>query len=271
MTFGKALKSVRQGLGYHSGRSFFQFLEDRNAIDFNYSYYVRIESGKVLPSEGIVNSILGAIPSEERQRLLYSFCQDVFPKYKTFFPIASGGSKAGPSRSVSATSPTFEKQRFLTEKQIAVIGSDKAHYFLFLILILARHPVGILELKKLELSANLERDLEDLEEERLIAQEEGLVVSLSNEIKFPKAETATIRALYDRMNEWDREFSETRGFEELRNKMHLRRISPRYFDLIVNSIDLLSQLVLASEEVDTNLNEEVLQLSIRLHRGKLPG
>ena len=51
----------------------------------------------------------------------------------------------------------------------------------------------------------------------------------------------------------------------------LRRISPRYLGLINGQIQLLIESLRISDESETKYNSEVVQLSISLFQGKLPG
>jgi hypothetical protein len=174
----------------------------------------------------------------------------------------------------AAEAPALVKQQYLTEAQIAALARSELHYSLFLILTLARKPVPPAELSALlkPEKGSLEEALSELEQAKLLRREEdGRLQSTANEMRFPKAETASIQKLYERVDRWNLEFDKRMAFESLLQKMMIRRVSARYFGVILGHANVMLDLIRASEEIDTEYNDDVLMLNFSLSRGRLPG
>jgi hypothetical protein len=270
------LIEIRLSLGHDSAKAFYRYLSGRRKLEFNYAHYMKIEGAKALPSPSMISAIGAALDPKNADRLTLAYCSTLFPNQQKLFKFQSVGSAAPvPSSSKSAPeSMAVAKQQFLTEAQLAALTSSDLHYALFLALAMTRTPVTEKALERLLKPAKgaLEPAIADLERARIIRREEdGGLRSISTEMRFPKAESASLKKLYDQIDRWDMELDKRLGFESLLRKMMLRRVSARYFGVILAHTQVLLDLIRASEELDPEYNEDVLLLSLSLSRGRMPG
>lgn len=266
---GQALKNIRKELGYKSARAFYQdYIGKRTRLDINYAYYMKIEADQVIPSPSVISTIGSALPPQEFDLLILTYCAVIFPNKARLFKKLQ--SQPVPSQPPAA-SPPVTGQRFLTQRQIAQVARSRLHYFLFLILTLARGPVELANLQAHFKNDKIESALKDLSEAALIRIEGAVVDSISKEMRFPQAESSAQRKIYEQIDLWNLEFNDSMKFEKTLQKMHLRRVSSRYLKLILAHCELLSDLIRASDETDQSYNEEVLMLTLSLSRGSLPG
>ena len=94
--------------------------------------------------------------------------------------------------------------------------------------------------------------------------------TFNTEIKFPPKSKFNDK-LYRIFDQWDVEFATAINMDLLVSKTLLRRISPRYLGLINSQIQILIESLKLSDESETKYNSEVIQLSMSLYQGKLPG
>ena len=269
--FGARLTQIREKLGYKSARQFYLWLEQNAQIEFNYSYYVKIESGKVLPSEKVVQTISGLLGQDDAKKLVIDYCKTLFPKYGHFF--SGSEEKEDKKIKVSAASgPLLIKQSYLSLKQVATISISKEYYFLFLLITLSRVPVSLKELSKYFKEPLFSNVIHDLSLVRILKYDGENIWSISKELRFPSsAEFPDLKKKYQQFDQWDLEFSEHFQFESLMQKFMIRRISPRFLPIIEKHAKSLIELVQMSEEVDVEFNTEVLQFNLTLSRGVVPG
>jgi hypothetical protein len=272
------LIEIRTGLGYDSAKAFYRYLSGRRKLDFNYAHYMKIEGAKALPSPTMISAIGAALTPRDADRLTLAYCSTIFPNQLKLFKLGAVGAKAPvPSAAKAAPETTAApRQQYLTEAQLAVITRTDLHYALFLALTMARagRTLSEAELARLLRPATgaLASALADLEKARILLREQdGSYRSISTEMRFPKAESASLRKLYEQIDRWDVELGAKFGFESLLRKMMLRRVSSRYFGVILAHTNVLLDLIRASEELDPEYNDDVLLLSLSLSRGRMPG
>lgn len=266
------LKQIRARMGMASARGFFQFLTRKGSLDFNYSYYMKIESGKVLPSAKAINQICLALPEEYGNEIILAFCAENFPKHQKLFSpkISQPDAKSIPPARNSRSADLMQKE--LTEKQVAVICSSKEHYYLFLLIVLARHALQRSELEKLFTGISLNSIISELENAKILFCEKEEISAAYPEWKFPPAAASkTLQANYKLLDSYDLEKNKFFPFQRVKNANLFRRISPRYFELVLQSIDLALQTTRLSDDLDTRQNNEIISLHVSVHRGKLPG
>lgn len=270
------LIEIRQGLGFESAKAFYRHLSSRRKLEFNYAHYMKIEGSKALPSPAMVAAIGAALEPREADRLTLAFCATLFPSQQKLFKMQSIGA-AAPVPSASKLAPeamSIAKQQYFTEAQLAAMTRSELHYGLVLALTMARKPLSVSELAQLlkPSKSALTAALSDLEIARIFRQEaDGRLRCSSTEMRFPKADTASLKKLYDQIDRWDMELDKRLGFESLLRKMMLRRVSARYFGVILAHTHVLLDLIRASEELDPEYNDDVLLLSLSLSRGRMPG
>jgi len=272
MTIGQALVEFRLELGFRSARGFYQFLSERKKLDFNYSYYMRIEKNKVVPSHQVILQLNDLIGKEKGEQLTQIYCSTLFPEMKhlfkrTEYPVVS---KKIISSTKTPTS-TLVKQKFLSPLQVAQITKSKNHYYLFLVVTLARIPIEKVILENLFTKEVLDGVLSDFAASKIIVMVGNKIHSYSKELKFPPAETDNLKKLYKMLDLWDAEFNTGFNLERLLHKVLIRRVSPRFIELIVNHCSLLLDLARASEETESAHNDEILTLTLSLSKGVLPG
>jgi hypothetical protein len=275
------LSELRRSLGYKSARSFFsEYLQIRTRLDFNYSYYMKIEGGKIIPSPQVITNISRALENDAAGELITSYCKVIFPERPELFQKFRPKERKGDKISNEQTSPS--NQRYLTQAQISCIGKSRNHYFAFLILTLARSTIATIQLKARLIHAqeegsneDLDQVLVDLEKFKLILiegqSEKQMIRSIASEMKFPSAESAAEKKLYEKIDIWNLSFNQEMSFEPLIEKMLLRRVSSRYLSVIQAHSNLLLELVRASDETESSHNEDVLMLNLTLQKGRLPG
>ncbi len=270
--FGKRLTQIRERLGYKSARQFYLWLEQSARLDFNYSYYVKIESGKVLPSEKVVQTLAALLSEEDAKGLVIDFCKNLFPDYGHFFPSSMPEPELKDIKISSETGTLLRKQKYLNLKQVSVISSSKHHYFIFLLITLSRRPVTFPELKKHFAEGVLTKVVDDLSVVKILKRGEDSILSISKELRFPLAsDDADLKKKYQQLDHWDREFSAHFQLSPVVQSFLIRRISPRFLPLVEKQAQTLIEIIQMSEEIDSDYNSEVLQFNLSLTRGFVPG
>jgi hypothetical protein len=270
-----ALAELRKSLNFKSARAFYQdYLNQRTRLDFNYSYYMKIEGGKIIPSSQIVSALCSALEDSAAESLMLAYCETIFPQRASVFQKMKKRTK--PEKAVATSAPQDTSalkghQKYLTPAQVACIGKSRSHYYAFLILTLAREPITLVQLADYFKGEKLDLILKDLEKSKLIMNTDDDIRSISNEMRFPEAQTATEKKLYEQIDVWNANFQQVMGFDTFLQKMLLRRVSTRYLSLIQSHLNVLFDLVRTSDEVEQDHNHEVLMLNVSLQRGQLPG
>lgn len=264
--FSQILVSIRLESGYKTSKSYYNYLKSRG-LDCNYQYYVKIESAQVIASSIIINQIAKAVDKEQGELLIKAFCSDQFESFNYLFQDTKLEKQK--VETVNFSSSVAQGQKELTLAQIDCLHKKKGHYFLFLILTLARKPLSITELKKYPL---LEKSISALVTASIAHLNEGILNTSSSEFVFPKtSHDKKLEGIYSTFDNWDQEFSAQFEFKKFLNKMMIRRISPRYFTVMQKQIEAFTDFVRCSDESDQRYNSEVIHLHISMSKGSLPG
>ena len=267
MNFSEALKIIRKRNEFGSAKAFYQYFEERAEISFNYSYYTRMEAGKVLPSSEVVNQMCHHLSEIDSELLVKSYCIEMFPAHEKFF------GSLPKEETLKVEEPQAAKsggQQTLSASQVEVLIKSRTHYQLFLLLTLAREPVSKDDLKKL-FGKVPQSAIEDLVAVKIAYVDSEALGASVNEFRFPKASSTKLKAAYKTLDEWDEETADAWGFRDEKKKFFLRRTSPRHFDLIVGFLDQMDQLIRVADEIDSDLNNEVFVLQYQLKKSRLPG
>ena len=273
------LANLRRELGFRSARAFFtDYLQVRTRLDFNYSYYMKIEGGKIIPSPQIISNLCAALETGAADHLMLSYCEMIFPERATLFQRKKGAPKnvvkTIPAPVQTSTDLMLSAQKFLTPAQVACIGKSKHYYYTFLLLTLARKPISMIELKATfpqGTALDLKTITSELKKMRLLQIENDEINSIANEMKFPTADSDTQKKLYEQIDAWNISFPKEMRFEQLVEKMMLRRVSSRYLSVIQAHCKVMLDLVRASDELDSEHNDDVLMLNVSIQSGFLPG
>lgn len=273
MDFAHILRHLRKRAGHEKARGFHSELTERG-VEINYAYYMKMESGQVLPSHKIVEQISATLPDEDAAALILAYCRTIFPKTKHLFPALESVSSV---RETVAHEPatiltTKHQGRELNRRQIHVLARSKTHYHLFLTATLARKALPIEELRQIFQYKNLQTAIPELEQAKVLRMLPEGLKTYSTEHQFPSAQDfPELKPLYRQFDEWDESFAEDFDFTERVDKRLIRRISPRYLNVIEQSLDTILSLVRAADELEDKHNEELIQIRLSLRSGRLPG
>lgn len=271
---GDKLLEIREKLGFTSARSFYLSLEEKADLDFNYAYFKKIENNEKLPSAKVLHNLAALLPAKFRDELVLCFCQMQFPQYDHLFTTKEKKvlhSEKIPTKKSSTQGGTLIGQKELTERQIATLAQHPHHFFLFSLLTLARYKVAPEQLLEFYTEEELESSLSELQKVKLLTKDEQGISSSYPEYLYPKAQSESLKSLYRKLDSYE---PMKLSFFKLqkKNKAHfLRRISPRYIDLLQSNIQLLYQTIRMADEHDVDQNDMVCSLEIRLDTGTLPG
>lgn len=274
--FGDKLLEIRKDLGFSSALSFYQSLEQRSVLEFNYAYYKKMENNEKLPSVKIVQQMIGLLPASYGESLILAYCQNQFPKHDHLFkekpqykaPVKKTMPQASQKK---LTSVTHIGQQELSERQIATIASSPEHFYLFSLMTLSRRPLQQEELLAFFEPQNLSQIMKDLEKVKLAYCEGSEYMASYPEYSYPRATTESLKKLFSKLDEYEAMKLQFFKLTKRTRGHFFRRISPRYLELILNSIELLYQTVRMSDDLDTKQNEMVCSLSVRLDAGEIPG
>lgn len=209
---------------------------------------------------------------------MLAFCATLFPNYEALFAkrtdsdplvILPAPKKEAEKKASAATPPPSGK--FFTMKQLVALSETRHHYFLFLLTSLSRGTIPLAQLEKLFPDKIRGKILDSLRGARLIQIDEKGVFSISADIRFPPREPGKLSEIYSQLDLWDREFSDFYRFEKLTQRFILKRVSPRFFPLLIAESKMLIDLVNAAEDLDPKHNDEVVMFQMRMTHGKVPG
>ena len=87
--------------------------------------------------------------------------------------------------------------------QVAIVTKTKIHYYLFLILTLAREAMNIEIVKKLLNEIEIDLILKDFTKAKIAFINANYISSVVKEFKFPKANDKSEKKVYQQLDEWD--------------------------------------------------------------------
>lgn len=228
-------------------------------------------------------TISSILSEDHAEHLILAYCATLFPKFRHLFKQTKLSQYAPTPKAPRVEQENAlvlaNKQKFLTELQVATIGKSQAHYNFFLLLTLAREPIAI---KALETGfdarteegaahATVGQIIQDFSRVKLVGQEKDFVFSISQDVRFPVPDTETLKTLQKKFNQWNLEFDQNQRFEQMISRTLIRRVSPRYINIISSQCNLLFDILRSSEELNTAYNEDIVMLHLKLSKGKLRG
>jgi len=270
----KVLTHFKKSTNFKSLKEFHSYLIQRG-FTANYQHFAKILKGQAAPTVDIMGQFSLALP-DLSDELTIAYCKDLFPQKDYLFqsgplqksdsPINKTENDIGDLRQNLRSA----KVSVLSEAQIATLCKNKENYFLFLACTMARKPILISEINLLMGEKVTKSAVSNLIEAGIIIKTEAGYQTFNTEIKFPPKSKFN-ENFYTTLDQWDSEFTTVMNMDLLISKTLLRRISPRYLGLINGQIQLLLESLRLSDESETKYNSEVVQLSISLFQGKLPG
>lgn len=271
MDFAHTLRLLRKRAGFEKARGFHSHLNEQG-VEINYAYYMKMESGQVLPSHKIVEQISQCLSEEDGAALVLAYCRSQFPSMRHLFPAPENAPRLKESKREPALAAGPAAGRELNRRQVHLLARSKTHYHLFLTATLARKPLPVEELKRVFNWKHLQPAIQELEAAKVLRiLPEGLK-TYSTEHQFPSAnDFPELKPLYRQFDEWDESFAEDFEFDSRMDKRLIRRISPRYLNVIEKSLDMVLSLVRASDELEDKHNEDLIQIRLSLKSGRLPG
>lgn len=272
MDFANTLRLLRKRAGFEKARGFHSYLIEQG-VEINYAYYMKMESGQVLPSHKIVEQISKSMIDEDGAALVLAYCRSQFPHAKHLFPAPENAPSLKESkREAQAPVGAPGVGRELNRRQVHVLARSKSHYHLFLTATLARKVLPVEDLKKVFNWKHLQPAIAELEAAKILRVLPDGLKTFSTEHQFPSAtDFPELKPLYRQFDEWDESFAEDFEFNSRMDKMLIRRISPRYLTVIEKSLDTILSLVRASDELEDKHNEDLIQIRLSLKSGRLPG
>lgn len=272
MAFHQSLKQLREGLGYKSAKSFYEFMLAKKELSFNYSYYTRMESGSAFPSHKVIQEIASFMDKSYAQNLILAFCTQLFPTQQhTFEQMELPLQQVKTTATVKSSSPTVVQQNILTLRQVATIGKSFEHYLIFLIITLSRKPILLKELSDY-IKKDLSEQVRELKEVKVIDLEDDIIRSVSQEQRFPPADfDSSIPKIYANLDKWDREIEDILNFKKDKKKFFIKRTSKRHLELLLGLLENIDGVIRISDEMDEGTFNEVFTFEYKLSSGKLPG
>jgi len=193
MDFAHVLRQLRKRAGHEKARSFHSALID-HGVEINYAYYMKMEAGKVLPSNKVVEQISRSLADEDAATLILAYCRTLFPKSKHLFPSPDSGPVVKETkRETQAAGASSATGRELNRRQVHVLARSKAHYHLFLTATLARRPLTLTELQNVVHYKHLQVATADLEAAKIIRVAGDGIKTYANEHQFPSADRKSTR------------------------------------------------------------------------------
>lgn len=271
--FSMNLKRIRSEMGYSSALSFYDYLKDNERSIFNYSYYVKIEAGKVLPSSKVLSLLKRHMKKIHYDVLVASYMRDLIPDCDHLIKDEYIELNEAYEHSFIKEDLTSSKRDdFLefTQQQVSVLAEHKIHYQIFILLTLARYSLSKEQIER-AVGKRCKKYLSYLNENKLIKFDGDFYTSLSSEVKMPKATNDQLRKFYDKFDRWDKEIGVDYDFTNIKRKGLIKRISPKYIDLISKQLDLVIDLIHTSNDLDQDVNDAILSLNLSVDIGRLPG
>lgn len=266
------LKSAQEIQGMKSLKEFHAFLA-KKGFTSNYQHFAKIMNGQIAISKIVVDQFCLALPEYEDQIVVY-YCAELFPKQKHLFDLSSLAQKHL-QNSIDETiakkqDVNYNRKSELTQLQISEIAKSKFHYFLFLMMIMARRPLLEKELSDFFEAKQLSTSISKLIQTGVVLKTSQGLEPFNTEVQFPSKSDLN-KDFYVLFDKWDEEFARFCQFQPITEKLLLRRISPRYLNLIQSQLQTLIETIKISDESEIKYNTEVIQLNLNLFKGHLPG
>jgi hypothetical protein len=262
--FVHTLVELRKSLGFSSSLGFFRELQNRGAIEVNYSQYMRIETGKVGAKPEFVYGITKIYP-DCADRLVTAYCSDIFPEQAHLF----GEARLDAEEAISQN-PLLIPQVELTRKQVMNIAKSEMHYVAYLVLTLSRKTLNRAELERSIVGFD-SKVLQDLIQCEVLSEMKGGYYSRAKERIFPVDDSREVIEAYSRLDRWDLNLERWLRSEKIYRQSLVRRVSPRYIPIIKKYAENLIDLLNASDEVDSSRNTSAIALTINIKRMDVDG
>lgn len=274
-SLGHNLLKLREKRGFPSARSFYLWLEEKGELDFNYAYYKKIENDEKFPSVKVIHNIAACLEQSEREALILCFCQNQFPHDAGLFEKKDKKhlhQKELKKSKSQKNAGTLIGQKELSERQVAVLADTPENFFLFSVMTLARTQVSESELLNYFSKDELDSAIDALKKAKLVTQEEDKLAASYPEYLFPRVQgSQSLKKLYQKLDQYEQEKLDFFGFQKHSKAVFLRRVSPRYIELIQSHIDLLYQMVRMADEQNVEQNDAVCSLELKFHSTQMPG
>ena len=279
--FSLYLRKLQADLGFPSAKSFYEYLSSAGPLNFNYTYYMKIEGSKQIPSPSIVQRIASILPRGYQDALTLAYCATLFPERADLFharePVTGspGADVATPPKktfSKHEVNSKVSKSKQISLSQFDAITRTRTHYFLFLLFTQARRPLRPEEIEHYFPAHEYTSAVTDLLASKvLFGSPEAGFRTVVDDLKFPVPDSEFLQAAYDRMTPWDKEFPAHFEMAPDFTRLHLRRCSQKSAVLLKAHLRLLNDLAFAAEDSNEDLNQEVFFLDLYFSLGKLPG
>lgn len=253
----KFIGILKDDLGIHDRERLYVFLSGSGLTCTNPEYHDMV-SGKTKPSLNLIDTLLSVSDADKKEILIKIYSELLFPKNYQM---------PGPQ------SVRFLKQKAvieLSEFQVNEMAKSKIHYYLFLILVLKADKIKKSVLKnQFGNSETFDVVIEDLISSGVLISNEAYVYSASPNIKFPPANSSSLKKTYEQFDEWDKTFSSAFNFEKVIEKTMIRRISERHLPLIQKQLEGVLEIIRTSETSPLYRDQEpIVFLQLNFTKGK---
>lgn len=269
----KALKDIRLGLGFDSAKKFFVYLKQRG-LACNYAYYMKIEKGDAFPSSQLLNQIAKSLPQEESHFLIKVYCAEQFQDFDFLFNVQDSINNRASNLKLNADIPKVSElsqgRPELSPRQVNLLARGPQFYYIFVLCTLARNALSPEDLNPYFSKKVIQETVDVLLSENILVRTEKGLTSFAPDVRFPP-DSESLAGCYQKFDQWDVLFAEQFEMSEVISKMLIRRISFRYLGLIQKNLEVLFDLIRASDEMDSRHNSHVIQLQVQLKKGVLPG
>lgn len=219
-----------------------------------------------MPSSTVVKEIAAFVNSSDSDLLIKAWCASTFPRYESLFDVQ----QLENSDEVRRAEPGLIKQKELTLRQVGLVTKSFRHYQVFLMLTLSRKRLAIRDIKEM-FDESIDSVIDDLCEAKVAVVSGEKIYQVDIEMRFPKASTDELKAVFAKVESWNKKIGNEMHFEKVKEKFFIRRTSMRHIELITGFLSQMDSLIRVADDMDINLNNEVVSFEYSLSRGKIPG
>ena len=263
------LLKLREKKGHKSARSLYNNFTSSENRPFNYSYYMKIEKGDVLPSPKIIEFIASFFDPEDSDLIHLAYCKDMFPDKRYLFESPDTMEIIHEKNEIIQNKNVSKSE--LNIKQVAALASKKEVYEIFIIASLARRKIKFQELTDLYDEKKIKSVIKKLTSLGLIESDNNTFKTRNMDYIFPKDYNEDLKKMYKTFDKWDLELPQKLNLEKIIHKSFTKRVSLRYLNLMQDQLNFVFELIRSADDNDPRHNEQVIQLVVSLNSGKLPG
>lgn len=278
--FSLYLKKMESELGFQNSKSFYNHLASLGNLNFNYTYFMKIEAGKQTPSPMIVERLASLLPKLYQDGLYLAYCSTLFPEKENLFILKNQPTTIEKKEEYKTLKEysnheeiiQLKKSSYFSILQLEMITRTKLHCFFFYLILQANKALTKNDLQTWFSPEEILILIENFKEARMIhGNEEDGYQSSVNSLKFPPADNEYIKNLYRNTSEWEYELPSFFKLQPQVTRTLFKRCTKKQLELLKLHAELLIQLARATEDSNPDLNQDVFFININFSSGNLPG